>query len=240
MRKITEIQRIELEHGKLEKTAEQASQGWLSAAGRIRLKRREEFLCRGTNRKMRVLEIGSGTGIQTKYLAENFDSVTGIDISPDLLQIAKMKIPGVDFIEMDAHCPDFPKNSFDLIVGVSVLHHLDWDVALKSYHKLLVPGGMLRFSEPNLMNPMVFVIKKVPAIKAWAGDSPTETAFTRWEIARSLDAAGFKSINARAFEFLHCSTPENFIDPTLKIEPMLERTFLREFGGSLLIEAVKN
>ena len=230
----------EIEHGKLEKTGRQASEGWLSSAGQIRLKRREEFLCRALGPKTRVLEIGSGTGIQTKYLAEKFESVTGIDISPDLLQKAKEKLPNVEFFEMDAHSPKFPDESFDFIGGVSVLHHLDWDMALKNYYKLLSHGGVLRFSEPNMFNPMVFVIKTIPIVKKWAGDSPTETAFTRWKIAKSLKNAGFKSISVRAFEFLHCSTPDKLICKTIRLESLLERTWLREFGGSLLIEAVKS
>jgi ubiquinone/menaquinone biosynthesis C-methylase UbiE len=230
---------IEIEHGKLLKTSQQASEGWLSTAGRIRLRRRRQFLCREMAAGSRVLEIGSGTGIQTKYLSKKFGTVTGIDISPELLKIAKGGLPNVDFLEMDAHDPKFAGNSFDLIAGVSVLHHLDWDEALKNYFHLLSPGGVLRFSEPNMLNPMVFMIKTVPPIKKWAGDSPTETAFTRWQIAGSLEKAGFKSISVRAFEFLHCSTPDKFIGKTLFLESILERTPLREFGGSLLIEAVK-
>lgn len=120
------------------------------------------------------------------------------------------------------------------------MHHLDWDMALKNYYKLLAHGGVLRFSEPNMFNPMVFVIKTIPIVKKWAGDSPTETAFTRWKIAKSLKKAGFKSISVQAFEFLHCSTPDKFISKTIRLESLLERTWLREFGGSLLIEAVKS
>jgi ubiquinone/menaquinone biosynthesis C-methylase UbiE len=231
---------IEIEHGKLLKTSQQASEGWLSSAGRIRLRRRRQFLCRGLAAGSRVLEIGSGTGIQTKYLSKKFDSVTGIDISPELLKTAIASLPNVDFLEMDAHSPKFSGNSFDLIAGVSVLHHLDWDEALKNYFQLLSPGGVLRFSEPNMLNPVVFLIKTVPPIKKWAGDSPTETAFTRWTIAKSLKKAGFKSISVRAFEFLHCSTPDKLICKTIRLESLLERTCLREFGGSLLIEAVKS
>jgi SAM-dependent methyltransferase len=227
----------EVLHGKTDVAVQQAESGWTSAAGKIRRQRRAEFLVRGLPRKARVLEIGTGTGLQTAALLNAFENVVGIDISPDLLAIAERRAPGGHYCVMDGHRPDFPDGSFDAIVGVSVLHHLDWDMALENYHRLLRPNGIVRFSEPNLFNPLVFVIKSIPWIKCKAGDSPDEYAFTRWRIRRSLVRAGFTDIVIRPFEFLHYATPERWIPLVLKIENLVSRSPIREIGASLLIDA---
>jgi SAM-dependent methyltransferase len=140
---------------------------------------------------------------------------------------------------MDAHCPGFSEESFDAIVGVSILHHLDWDLALGNYLRLLRPGGLVRFSEPNLANPQIFLQKNIRWVKRLSGDSPDEYAFTRWGIRRSLANAGYRDIMVRPFEFLHPRTPERLIPILLKIEERLSRTRLNEIAGSLLIQARK-
>ena len=102
-----------------------------------------------------------------------------------------------------------------------------------------MPGGILRFSEPNLLNPQIFIQKNVPFIKKLAGDSPDEYAFTKGQIERSLTQAGFSSLNVKPFEFLHPSTPESWISAVCKLEAWISKTPLAAIGGSLLIEAKK-
>jgi hypothetical protein len=122
---------------------------------------------------------------------------------------------------------------------VSILHHLDWGLALKNYLPLLKRGGIVRFSEPNLLNPQIYLQKNIPFIKRLAGDSPDEYAFTRWQIAKILKDAGYVDIHVEAYEFLHPGTPQWLIPYVVKLESFLARTPAREIGGSLLIEARK-
>jgi SAM-dependent methyltransferase len=227
----------EAEHGATTTAFEQAQYGWDSPAGKIRRARRGEFLVSGLPRDAKVLELGAGTGLQTIALLAAFDDVVGIDISPDLLAFAQKRAPGASYHVMDAHKCDFPPNSFDAIVGVSILHHLDWDRALASLRQLLRPGGLIRFSEPNMLNPQIFVEKNIPFFKRLVGDSPDEYAFTRWKIARSLKAAGFEGIVVKPFEFLHPATPRPLIPFVIAVESRISKTPLNEIAGSLLIEA---
>ena len=108
---------------------------------------------------------------------------------------------------MDAHALDVPDGSLDAVVGCSILHHLEWGRALKDYFRALKPGGAIRFSEPNLLNPQIFLQKTIPVLKRWAGDSPDEYAFSRFAIARVLHRVGFSRVNVMAFEFLHPAIP---------------------------------
>src|SRR5258708_33297542 len=139
----------EIKHGATDIAAKQPDAGWASPAGKIRQARRIAFLLNGLSPEAKVLEVGAGTGFQTANLSKSLRNLTASDISPDLLELAKKRAPNVHYYVMDAHDPDFPENSFDAIIGISILHHLDWKLALTNYLRLLKPGGVLRFSEPN-------------------------------------------------------------------------------------------
>ena len=89
---------------------------------------------------------------------------------------------------------------------------------MSSYIRQLRPGGVARFSEPNLLNPQIFLQKNIGFLKRLAGDSPDEYAFTRWQIARSLRDAGFVDISVTPYEFLHPSTPERLIPFVVRLE----------------------
>lgn len=229
----------EIQHGESITAAAQPDAGWNTPAGKIRRQRRINFITHGLNRNATVLEIGCGTGLQTADLASYFNSMVAFDVSPDLLAVASKRIPNVEFKVMDAHHLEFPDMSFDAVVGVSILHHLDWDIALREATRVLKPGGVLRFSEPNLLNPQIYLQKNIPWLKRLAGDSPDEYAFTKWEICRVLNNAGLVNISVNPYEFLHPSTPQRLIPIVERLEGFVSKTPLIEIAGSLLIEAYR-
>ncbi len=216
---------------------DEAHWGWSSRAGQIRRARRAAFLAAEPSSELNVLELGCGTGTFTADLARAFPRLIAIDVAETLLEVARSRCPTIDFRVMDAHCMTFPDATFDLVVGCSVLHHFDWGAALREMHRVLKPGGRVRFSEPNLLNPQIFVQKNWPWLKRVLGDSPDEYAFTARRIARDLRSAGFDDILAEPYEFLHPSVPPRAIGAVLQLERWLERTHLRAIAGSLRITA---
>jgi hypothetical protein len=74
------------------------------------------------------------------------------------------------------------------------------DQALKEFARILKPGGGIMFTEPNMMNPQIALVKNTPALKRRAGDSPDETAFFRWVIAGKLRHHGFTDISIVPFD----------------------------------------
>ncbi|NEQ98919.1 MAG: class I SAM-dependent methyltransferase [Cyanothece sp. SIO2G6] len=230
----------EKQHGRVIIATEEKNWGWNTPAGQIRWQRRLDYLSGAlSDRNGKVLEIGAGSGTFTTALAQTFPNLVAVDISEDLLDIAAQKAPTAQFHYMDAHNLEFPDNYFDAIVGCSVLHHLDWDLAIRGFYPKLKSGGVIRFSEPNLLNPQIFLQKNIPAIKRRLGDSPDEYAFTEWEIRQILKRAGFSNIRVTPYEFLHPSTPKPWILAITKLEEALSKTPLHYIGGSLLIEATK-
>ena len=215
---------------------------WESPAGRLRWARRVGMLSSHIRPGMQILELGCGTGYLTKKLAGTGASVTAIDISPELLKVARAECAdaNVNFMVENACAMTFPDETFDSVIGSSVLHHLDVPRVLAEIRRVLRPGGTLYFTEPNLLNPQIALQKKIPALKRRMGDSPDETAFFRWQLRNKLRAVGFRNIRIECFDFLHPQTPPQLIPFCEKLGRWLEKTpLISEIAGSLSIRAGK-
>jgi len=125
-------------------------------------------------------------GIFHSELQKTNAQISAIDISPDLLEIAKKRInhKNVIFMLENGYEQSFPSECFDTIVGSSVLHHLDVDRALKEFYRVLKKTGSIYFTEPNMLNPQIALQKNIPWLKKRLGDSPDEIAFFRWNFKK--------------------------------------------------------
>jgi 2-polyprenyl-3-methyl-5-hydroxy-6-metoxy-1,4-benzoquinol methylase len=187
------------------------------------------------------VEIGCGTGNFTEIFAQYGADIIAVDISPELIELAQKRTvpPTVTWV-----CARFEDaaldGQFDGAIGSSVLHHLEIESAIRELWRLLKPGGVISFAEPNMLNPQIAIQKNVPWIKGRLGDSPDETAFVRFSLASLLGRIGFERVRIRPFDWLHPATPPRFIGAVSAIGSGLERLpGLREFSGSLLITARK-
>jgi SAM-dependent methyltransferase len=235
----------EIQHGvKLATGDPELTWGWGSEAGRLRARRRAALICCGAGLRpeMKVLEIGCGSGLFTRFIAETGVTIVAVDISRELLEIARQRTPPDGRITfLDKRFEDCDVDGpFDAVVGSSVLHHLDIFPALTKIFGLLKPGGVLSFTEPNMLNPQVMVQKNIPWIKARLGDSPDETAFFRWQMQSLLRRAGFERIEITPFDWLHPATPHRLISFVSGAGTLVEKTpLVREFAGSLYIRAFR-
>lgn len=100
-----------------------------------------------------ILDIGSGKGIFTSYLALSGKDreVIGIDNHHEKTAIANQKTTGVSnlsFIDEDINNVAF--NTYDAIVAMDFFHHVSWDIQeniLKTCFKALKKGGFLLIKE---------------------------------------------------------------------------------------------
>lgn len=240
---VTEDERIaaEIAHGKHIVEHHPELWDWSTPAGRLRLERRVSLLCEwGAFRSdERLLEIGCGTGLVTARVHDaTHAGIVGTDISPELIAEARAQLPHLTFEVDNALRLSFPDGSFDAVYGSSILHHLELDVALAEMRRVLKPRGRIVFAEPNMMNPQIFVQKNVPIIKRWLGDTPHETAFVRWSIARRLRRLGYDDVVVTPFDFLHPLTPRPLIPMVQALGSLAERLpLVREIAGSCIIAA---
>ncbi len=233
----------EKQHGlKISNNAE-AVWNWDSPAGKKRAARRAQLLIEvgKITHNTHALEVGCGTGLFTgKILETTKCNIIAIDVSHDLLKIATQKHPSVDFRIGDAMSLTFPENTFDVVYGSSVLHHLDMEKAYKEFFRVLKPGGRIAFAEPNMINPQIFIQKNVPFIKKYLGDSPDETAIIRWKTEKELKNIGYAKVVISPYDFLHPIVPEFLTSFVEAIGNVLEKIpVLKEIAGSVVISAEK-
>lgn len=95
-----------------------------------------------------VLEFASGTGTILDGLSQKYD-VSGVDLSLEMVELAKQKLPDVDIRVGDVAKFDFGKK-FDAVLCVydSINHLPDWDswcATFANAHRHLNPGGLFIF-----------------------------------------------------------------------------------------------
>jgi SAM-dependent methyltransferase len=215
---------------------------WESPAGRLRWARRVKMLSSHLKPGMTVLELGCGAGYFTQELARSGADIVAIDVSPELLEIARANCsaPNVRYQIQNAHALSYAEAVFDSVVGSSVLHHLEIEEALREIYRVLKPMGTIYFTEPNMLNPQIAIQKNIPWIKRKLGDSPDETAFFRWPLWRLLEQTGYREVRIDPFDFLHPKTPVALIDHVKAFGRFLENVpVISEFAGSLYIRATK-
>lgn len=71
-----------------------------------------------------VLEIGSGPGHIADLFVKAGASVTGVDISSKMVEVARGRYPEIEFRQADAEHLPFETNMFDAVVANFVVHHL--------------------------------------------------------------------------------------------------------------------
>jgi SAM-dependent methyltransferase len=233
----------EVEHGRfLARHGPGEIWNWEGPAGRLRWARRVEMLSNHLRSGMSVLELGCGSGYFTRELARCGADIVAVDVSPELLEIARADCPAanVRYEIQDACALSYPHDRFDSVVGSSVLHHLDINRALAEIYRVLKKSGSIYFTEPNMVNPQIAIQKNIPWIKRALGDSPDETAFFRWPLRRLLKDAGFRNVRIDPFDFLHPKVPSRLVNGLNTIGRYLENVpVVSEFAGSLYIRAVK-
>lgn len=104
--------------------------------------------------KAKVLDVGCGIGIPVaRFFVDYGFSVTGIDISERMVELAKQNVPKVEFFQYDMNELVFPDNAFHCITAVYSLFHVPREKhfsILKSFHRMLKQEGILFFCVGHL------------------------------------------------------------------------------------------
>ena len=95
-----------------------------------------------------VLSLGCGMGVDSSYLKSlGADKSVGIDISSELIKIAKENHPECQFEVMDMEHLDFPDSSFDFAYSSLAIHYIeDWTQVFKEVYRVLKPNSYFLFS----------------------------------------------------------------------------------------------
>ena len=91
------------------------------------------------------MDIGCGLGLFTLKLAERSELVDAIDVDSEILNEASIQhnASNISYQYADFLEADLPQESYDAIVSIASLHHMDLEVALNKMKSLLRPSGKL-------------------------------------------------------------------------------------------------
>lgn len=108
----------------------------------------------GSVQDKRVLDYGHGSGWLGVYLAKQGAQVDGFDISAKLVEVANARAQanGVSHIctfrKSAAEKLEYPDEHFDLVVGVSILHHVELSRSTQELQRVMKRGTIALFIEP--------------------------------------------------------------------------------------------
>jgi ubiquinone/menaquinone biosynthesis C-methylase UbiE len=95
-----------------------------------------------------ALDAACGTGRHSAYLASLGHEVIGVDNSPEMLDVARTKVPAGTFHEADLLALPLADDSVDLVVCAIALNHVpDLAQALREFVRVLRPNGHLVVSD---------------------------------------------------------------------------------------------
>jgi SAM-dependent methyltransferase len=106
----------------------------------------------GDVRGLAVLDAGCGTGYLSRKLHERGAVVTGVDLSPNMIELARAHYPGLDFrVGSCGDLADVEDGRFDLVVSNYVLMDTpELEATVREFARVLKPAGaaVLVFSHP--------------------------------------------------------------------------------------------
>jgi ubiquinone/menaquinone biosynthesis C-methylase UbiE len=133
----------------------------------------------------RVVECGCGTGQLLVSIAERGADTYGFDLSDGMVALARTTLVSrgvgdrVSLAAMTLEHTTYESDSFDLVVGVAVLHHTDLSESREEVRRILKPGGRGLFFEPMRGNPIIALFRVLtPKMR-----TPTEVPFSVRDIA---------------------------------------------------------
>ena len=110
------------------------------------------FFARTFCAKKDVLDVASGEGYGSAYLAHRAKSVIGVEINPDCVNhaVATYARPNLTYQVGDARRLDFPNASFDVVVSFETVEHIfEQEEFVKEVKRVLRPEGLFLLSTPN-------------------------------------------------------------------------------------------
>ncbi|AKM83711.1 hypothetical protein A2422_02435 [Candidatus Woesebacteria bacterium RIFOXYC1_FULL_31_51] len=192
--------------------------------------------------KDKVLEIGSGDGVFTKRLKGIKSQIVATDITPAVIERSKkiIKFEGLTYKIENCEKMSFKNKSFDIVCGISILHHVNTKKTLQECYRVLKDGGRLFFTEPNLLNPIINITTNIKPLRKVMEYSPGEKALLKKDVEKILHDTGFSLVSVKNYDFLLPWAPQSMISFLETAGTVLEKIpFLKEISGSLLIYAEK-
>jgi ubiquinone/menaquinone biosynthesis C-methylase UbiE len=130
----------------------------------------------------RVADIACGTGILADRIQRDLhpEAVYGVDMSEGMLKQAQSRSSEIDWRRGPAEQLPFDDDALDAVVTTSAFHFFDQPAALREFHRVLAPGGLVAVSTMSARQQFLPGSLRTPA------HNPTPT-----EMRQLFEGAGF-------------------------------------------------
>jgi ubiquinone/menaquinone biosynthesis C-methylase UbiE len=137
------------------------------------------------HRARRIADIACGTGILSDRIERELhpDEIYGVDMSDGMLNQARARSHRVQWLHDPAEQLPFDDGALDAVVTTSAFHFFDQPAALREFHRVLAPGGMVAVAALSTRQPWL----QAPAASKW---KPQHNPSPR-EMRALFEGAGF-------------------------------------------------
>jgi len=184
------------------------------------LHRRAKLVGKLSRKGHKLLEIGCGTRLLAKELADSGHIVFGLDVSLEMLKIGQPNFRE-NFVVGDSSGLPFRSNSFDLTLCIATLHHIaEPHTVCKSIQEMArvtKPDGRVVVIDHNPLNPYwPILMKRVPQ------DCGNERLIPLSEILKDVEISGAKAVEWWRTGFTPDFMPRALLPLWMIIEHLIE------------------
>ena len=133
----------------------------------------------------KIADIACGTGILSDRIARELqpDEIYGVDMSDGMLGQARARTDRVQWLRGPAEQLPFDDGALDAVVTTSAFHFFDQPAALREFHRVLAPGGMVAVAALRRGQPLL----QAPSANRWKPQHNASPA----EMRDLFEGAGF-------------------------------------------------
>jgi ubiquinone/menaquinone biosynthesis C-methylase UbiE len=165
----------------------------------------------GAPDKLRVADIGAGTGISSRLFAERGAQVVAVDPNPEMLAQAR-KHTRIRFVTAAAEETGLPSGSFNLVTCFQAFHWFKTRAALGEFQRILKPRGRLAAVWNTRDRTDAFTAEYSTLIESFGEDAKTiERARGMGPVAETLSEGGFSHVERAEIRHFHRMDEAGFI-----------------------------
>lgn len=156
-----------------------------------------------------ILDVGCGWGILLKelFLLDRNLKLFGIDISPKMVKVAKLKFNNENKVEIQVGSADklsYKNNSFDYLTCILSFHHYPDSLnSLREMFRVLKPSGKLFLLDPFTSG---FIAKFMVMVNRIIFREKDVHIYTKEQMLEMLKEVGFANIQQQTNNFYHLLT----------------------------------
>ncbi len=189
----------------------------------------------------RLLDLGTGTGLQAREFARRGCLVTGLDFSARLLAVAEAANAGEvvrpTYIRQRAEATHLPEASYDVVACATSWHLFDRLAAAREARRVLRPAGRLLIAHLDwLPTPGSVAAATLRLMRRYGPGSNEPSSFVYPDWTDDLVAAGFRAWDVFGYTATLAYTPlawRGRVRASQGGAPSLDRLELDRFDGSL-------